>query len=104
MSLVQDEIAKQLGFTQQEEKRLEQELVNAIYGKELTELIEVTLVQQSEVETKLPLHIVPQPDHLYRIHLVLKPVLSSEIITAPTLAPIDRSGFTVVELGARVEN
>jgi hypothetical protein len=103
LSWLRNEFSAQLALNAQEEKRLEQEVTNAMYDKELTEMVKVTLVKQEEIDTKLPLRISPQPDHLYRIHLVLKPVFTSEVVTAPKLKPLDRNGFTVVELGVRVE-
>ena len=45
------------------------------------------------------LEVTPTPDTLIRVFMVFKPVSKPVVIKPPTLKPITRSGFTVVERG-----
>jgi hypothetical protein len=100
---IENSIAKPLHLTQKETASLAQEVKNALFEKHSSSYYRVSLIDDSTVNTTLPLKFSPQPDHIYRIQLVLKPVRKYAIFPHPVLHPIERSGFTVVELGAQVQ-
>ncbi|MBI3443589.1 hypothetical protein HY008_02875 [Candidatus Woesebacteria bacterium] len=58
-----------------------------------------TLVSK-EIDEKLPMTISPKPDIFHRVHLFLTPLSQPINILQPTIVPLDRNGFTAVELGA----
>lgn len=91
-------IASQLGLNENETNRLIQDAVNAV--KTNAGYYFVGVANTQEVEKNLPLKLSPQPDSLYRIHIVLHPVSFDYKAQQPEILPLHRNGFTVVELGA----
>ena len=64
--------------------------------------ITVRLADSEELDQKLPLQIKPQPEHLTRVHLLLQPITTYVRLNPPSLTPIQRTGLTVLEIGARL--
>ncbi|MBI2617690.1 hypothetical protein HYW55_06155 [Candidatus Gottesmanbacteria bacterium] len=94
---VQD-ISQKLALLPLEEERLLFELRHASFDID-SDYLFIGLISEDEVNNKLPLKITPRPDNLYRLHFFV----SSEISPNPenpTLAPINRSQFMILELGA----
>lgn len=97
-TLSRETIAKSLGLTAQEEDRLVFELTHAAYNIKSAKVF-VGLVNHKEVEEKLPLEVSPTPDKVLRYHFYVAGT-SQKQSTAPILAPISRSPFMLLELGA----
>lgn len=91
------EIAYKLGLNDNESKRLLQDAVNA---KPLSSYYQISIADKKEVEANLPLSFSVAPDSFTRIHLLIKPLEKIAQINAPTIKPLQRTGFTVIELGA----
>lgn len=62
--------------------------------------LKISLIDQTELNKRLPIQLSPIPDKFYRIHVQLSPVEKLYDLVTPSLRPIVRSGFTVVEVGA----
>lgn len=98
-------LADELGLTAQETASLLIDIHQALFGIK-SDYVSVSLVNEKEVNDRLPLVFSPQPDHLYRIQFVLNSASSFEYLkekVAPpdtSLTPLQREGFTVVEIGA----
>lgn len=93
-------ISSLYGLNTQEEERLIQDVQNELLDVKNSNFLKISIIPQVEIEKQLPLSINPQPESLYRIHLYLSSVYSNQTIKAPFIQPLNRSGFTVLELGA----
>ncbi len=91
------EIAYKLGLNESETQRLIQDAINA---KPLSAYYQISIADEKEVATNLPLGFSVQPDSLARIHLLIKPLEKIVPVDALKIQPIQRNGFTVIELGA----
>lgn len=60
----------------------------------------VGLVNQEELNQKLPLTITPNPDKIYRYHFYIGEAKGQRQIQPPLLLPIERVPFIILELGA----
>lgn len=91
-------IALKLGLNAAESVRLGHELTNASQDVHSDRLF-IGLVDAAELNAQLPLEIAPRPDSLYRFHFHISPatLMPSH---APTLQPVVRSSYTIIELGA----
>ncbi len=101
---VKETIAKKLGLAAAETDRLVIDVRNTISS--LSDLrnvgyLRISLANQEELHEKLPLTFSVTPDTLHRIHLLITPLSSPISLISPTLTPLSRSGFTVIEIGAR---
>ncbi len=96
-------IANKLSLTESETNRLSLDIQKIINSYPQTEYFKLSLADQTELNTLLPLHINPAPTHLYRINIIVHPLSADISLQQPTLTPLSRSGFTVVEVGAREE-
>ncbi|MBI4005011.1 hypothetical protein HY358_02655, partial [Candidatus Roizmanbacteria bacterium] len=65
--------------------------------------LKVSIANRSEVDDKLPVTITPKPDTFHRIHLVLTPLKEYATITPPIITPLNRDGFTVMEVGVSIK-
>lgn len=64
-----------------------------------------SLIPQSELSSKLPLTITPRPANVYRYHFRLStPTTTDYKAKPPHLTPIQRDGFTALEIGAAPSN
>ncbi len=93
-----NKIASELGLNENETNRLSQDVVNTIKTK--ARYYFIGIANQAEVERNLPLSLVPKPDTMHRVHLVIHRVDSPYSVSRPEILPLQRNGFTVVELGA----
>lgn len=91
------EIAYKLGLNEKESERLLQDAINA---KPLSVYYQISIADEKEVATNLPLSFSVKPDSLTRIHLLIKPLEKIVQLDAMKIQPIQRNGFTVIELGA----
>ena len=66
-----------------------------------TPFVTLRLAESESLNKEFPLSISTQPSALYRIHLLISGTTSRENFQAPSLTPVSRTGFTVVEIGAR---
>lgn len=95
-----EKIADRLGLTDNESRALLTELKNVAGKLETPEYLLFKLVTQNELEKKLPLNIIPEPNNIYRIHFLVNEAPEQGVINEPRLEKINREGFTVVEIGA----
>lgn len=91
-------IAQEFALTASETQRLNQDALNAKNG--YSDYYLLGIATEKEVNSNLPLTITPSPDSLFRIHLLVKPIASPFSIPEPSIVPVARNGFTVIELGA----
>lgn len=99
-TIVKDHIAKPLGLTSAEAYDLLVDTKSVIDSLPESSYLKISLANAEEIKNILPMNINPIPDNLHRIHLLVRPVSSKQSIPVPVLSPINRTGFTVVELGA----
>ncbi len=99
-NLIRNTIAKGLGLNQKETDRMISEVSNALVGSSNSPYLRISLIDQAELNSQLPLHFSTQPDHLYRFHLMVSSVQAPASIPEPTLKTVERLGFTAIELGA----
>jgi hypothetical protein len=59
----------------------------------------IKIIEQSTLDTVTPLIIHPTPKTVIRVTLYFEALNHTEDIDAPTLTPVSRNGFTVVEWG-----
>ncbi len=93
--------AKQAGLTTNERERLSLDIKQALTNLHSSEYLSVYLADKNEVNKNLPLVISPKPRQVYRLHLLMKPLQTLRNTEQPIIPVIDRSEFTVVEVGAR---
>lgn len=93
-------IASKLQLTNKEETALLSEFSNASQDISSGSYLKVSPVDEKGIENKLPLMINPRPETTHRIHFVLSSANQGETIQKPILNPLQRRGFTVIELGA----
>jgi len=103
-SFARNVISPQLKLTALEENRLVFELNHASFDLSSNCLF-IGLIDQKEIDKKLPLEINPKPNTLLRYHFYVSPVSSScssaiHCLPLPKLSPILRSDFMIIELGA----
>lgn len=91
-------IASKLGLNARESERLTHELRNGSQDVHSDRLF-IGLVDLAELSAQLPLQISPAPQSFYRFHFHLS-VAGKTPVHPPSLTPVVRSGYTVVELGA----
>jgi len=102
-NFIKNNLAKKFALNQKETESLISEVNNALFGKKETQYLKISLIDKIELDNKLPIAINPKPNNFYRINLFVKPLEKSENISEQLINPIEREGFTVVELGAYVE-
>lgn len=98
--LINTKIKNGLRLTDEETRRLLLDINNGLRDIP-SPFIKLSIANQKELHEKLPLRINPQPKNIYRVHLLLAPIVKQENISAPKLLPLSRDGYTVVEVGAR---
>ncbi|MFH0979518.1 MAG: hypothetical protein V1803_01060, partial [Candidatus Roizmanbacteria bacterium] len=94
-----DNISSQLKLNDKEKERLIFELnfaASDIKGNNLF----VGLINQEELNQKLPLTVTPNPDKIYRYHFYIGEAKGQQQIQPPLLFPIKRVPFIILELGA----
>lgn len=91
-------ISNTLALTEPESARLLNELKNASLDVNADAFF-IGLIPEAELNQKLPLTIVPAPATVHRIHFKISKA-GAEPVKTPSLAPLSRSSYTVVELGA----
>lgn len=92
-------ISSQLILTSNEKKRLQFELEHAA-SYATTNDIFIGLIDQKELETKLPLKIWPLPEHIDRFHFYVGDINENTTVHSPLLLPITRSSYHIVEIGS----
>lgn len=88
-------------FHSKEADGLKIEMRNALISKNW-EYIKIGILDQKEIDQKIPLDIFPNPEKLYRIHFMLEEGKSALSLHAPEITPIQRGGFYIVETGVFV--
>lgn len=100
---IKNDLSKKFGFNEKETESLIIEVQNTLFNKPKKEYLKISLIDQEELNEKLPLTINPKPDNIYRINLFVKPVdATTNLSNWSNLSNwvITRTGFTVVEIGA----
>ncbi|MEK7174076.1 MAG: hypothetical protein AAB759_00235, partial [Patescibacteria group bacterium] len=64
----------------------------------------ITFILRSEIDRVSPMSISPQPDTIIRVLMDYKPLTKPIFVRPLTIAPTERSGFTVVEWGGIVRD
>lgn len=96
---VQNDIIPELKLKPLEAQALLTDVKNALYNRQKTKYVKISLLDQTELDTQLPILITPSPNVTNRIHLDITPKSVMESIQKPIIKPIDRSGFSVIEVG-----
>ncbi|MDO8498012.1 MAG: hypothetical protein Q7S61_05730 [bacterium] len=102
-------IASTLRLSSQESEALRTEVykITSLETVKKSQFIRVGVASQESINRSLPLLISPQPTVLYRLHLLISPLSKKEFQkyshdeVSLSLKPIERDGFTVIEIGAR---
>jgi hypothetical protein len=97
------EILTTLDFTPKEKKDLLTEVKTSLIGKQIKKYVYLGFVSSEEITEKLPLEINPRPDNFHRTHLYLEFLNRPIEVEGSDLRPLDRGGFTVIELGVYVQ-
>lgn len=103
-AFLEDNLFPELGLNKQEVEDLLADVKTSLIGSQDSPFINISFVDPKELNQKLPLEISPKPDKIYRIHLMFTPLDTPELLKAPKLLKITRSGFTAIELGALTDN
>lgn len=98
---VAENITSQLELNEKESQALFFDIKNAL-PKVKTEYMKISLIDEDEINQKLPLQITPQPETIHRIHLLLTPQDKQQSIISPVIKPLSRDGFTLIELGVAI--
>ncbi len=93
-------IADKLGLTQLETQALLSDTKNALIDLPNSEYIKISIINEDEINTKLPLEISPKPKIITRFHLMLSVAKSSDKTEAPIIQKATRTDYSVLELGA----
>ena len=99
-------IATNLRLTSQETDVLMKEIHRAKADLAYSSSVFVGLIEESALNKQLPFSLSPAPTTIRRIHIYLEPVATIQTtpgVVAPKLSPIERKGFTIIELGAYVQ-
>ncbi len=94
-------LSQEMKLNSKESERLLFELELA--AKDLpvnTEFIKISLVPNSELNSKLPLSVSPEPEQTNRYHFVLSKASKSDKSDRPSIPTVKRGSSTLVELGA----
>jgi hypothetical protein len=97
-------LRSQLQLTELETERLAFEMNRASVNYRSNDTLYIGLIPQSEIDQKLPIAMVPEPDHRYRYHFYVSGEPSDAVINPPSLTPVVRGGLTMVEFGATNDN
>ena len=92
-------LAPELQLTATETDRLIFELSHAAFSIN-SEYIFIGPIDQKEIDVKLPLSISPKPELVTRLHFYVHGQDTFMNIKPPTLSPIERKTFMILELGA----
>ncbi|MBI3443569.1 hypothetical protein HY008_02775 [Candidatus Woesebacteria bacterium] len=93
------DLSSQLALLPQEADRLVFELNHAAYNV-TSDMLFIGLIDQREIDEKLPLTISPPPESVKRHHFYVGKADAQTAIQSPILTPVERRGLTLLELGA----
>ncbi len=99
-------IAHDLRLTSQETTALLKEMYRVEGDLQQNKNVFMGLLDEAEVSRQLPFRLSPAPTTVRRVHIYLEPVATAQTtpgVVAPKLSPIERKGFTIIELGAYVQ-
>lgn len=97
---VDNSLSKKLQLRASEIADLKADIRGSLVKTEKKPFIFIGLISPKEINNKLPLNISPKPDTLTRIHFYLEYQDNSrQNIKPPLLKPVQRFGFSVLELG-----
>lgn len=97
LEIFADKLARLLHLQDQETKRLVYELNHA--ASEISQSrIFIGLLDETEIQNKIPLTIIPPPQKVARYHFYIGRVVDN--VQAPDLKPLQRSTSMILELGA----
>lgn len=100
ISKIVNVIAEKLGLNNAETQALLSDTQNALVDLPQSNYVKISIINEDEINKKLPLEISPKPESVTRIHLMLTSVSENSNIPAPKLEKIKKSGYSVLELGA----
>jgi len=105
---VQEIIAKDLGLNPKETKTLISDIEKALTDDisiQKASYLKLSLVDEKEVNRKLPLTISPQPESVYRIHILVEgsQTFKENVGKLPSRFPLQRGQHYAVEVGARIK-
>lgn len=92
-----ERIARDLGLNNEETRALKIEIANNLQFQN-PEHLTLRLVSDNELNNKIPLSISPSPENITRIHFLIE--TNRLDLKEPDLEKIERSGFSLVEIGA----
>jgi hypothetical protein len=91
---------QELGYAQNEIDDVNYSYGRLLLGREYPQKYFAIFPQHDEiVNASVSLHIEPKPDVIHRMWLYFVPTDHHLKLNEPTLKPISRTGFTVIELG-----
>ncbi|MBI4129748.1 hypothetical protein HY468_00360 [Candidatus Roizmanbacteria bacterium] len=99
-SLVTGTIALSLRLTPDETRTLVTDVARVVRNMPDASHLRLSVVDQQQLNDQLPISINPKPSELHRVHILVSPLTNSMSISYPSLSPVSRTGFTVVEVGA----
>ncbi|MCL5433019.1 MAG: hypothetical protein M1524_02790 [Patescibacteria group bacterium] len=100
-SFIRNNLSLKINLNTKETEDLIVDARNALTDIEINNYpyMKISFINKTELNKKLPLNFVPQPDKIYRFHLLLTPLKSYVYSPEPKLDKIDRKGFVVLEIG-----
>lgn len=98
MKSVLDEKLIKIGLTDFERADMESYWMHQMLAKDAP-YYRITLFQTDDLNTFIPMNVLPRPDTVIRVFLDWEPLNESVAIKPQEIRHIDRTGFTYVEWG-----
>lgn len=99
ISEVVSEIANKLELTKTETQALYSDVQKVLVDLPKSHFIKISIIDENEINKKLPLEISPNPESITRFHLMVSVANLNEKTDAPILEKVKRSDYSVLELG-----
>lgn len=104
LTFIEKELSAKMGLNQKETTDLISDVESSLKDSNISgSYYQISLVDGREVDSALPQTISPKPDSWARNILYIKALTAPIEIDAPTVNPIERTGFTVVENGVFIK-
>ncbi len=92
------------GLIERERYGLLQEMRASLPKTTSYENVFIGILPRHEIDAKLPIHILPKPDHINRVHLYLEGTnMNVNITSAPSVPNVARDGYYIIETGVYVK-
>lgn len=93
------QIGKKLALTELETQRVASEIGNSAKDVRYSTLF-IGLIPQQELNSKLPINTTQQPQAFHRVHFYISGATGKEMVSSPSLKPLERFPYMFLEIGA----